>query len=185
MFLQFTPAYGFAFLQSGILPRTVFHKPPGRKTRCGKRTQTVVFHTVFAMQARRRSCPPSGDDAEVTPSGANAPAPPRGELFAVTETYRMNDKSFRQRSCLSLWERWICEAKTERAHAASLVTKVSRAIKNFAATTKSRPLEEVPHKKCRAVRRPSGIAFFFTSYCGTPAVRSGNTGSGCKRPRWW
>jgi len=45
LFLQFTPAYGFAFLQSGILPRTVFHKPPGRKSRCGKRTQTVVFHT--------------------------------------------------------------------------------------------------------------------------------------------
>ena len=42
-----------------------------------------------------------------------------------------------------------------------------------------------PHKKCRAVCRPSGIAFFFTSYCGTPAVRSGNRGSGCKRPRWW
>ena len=42
-----------------------------------------------------------------------------------------------------------------------------------------------PHQKCRAVRRPSGIAFFFTSYCGTPAVRSGNRGSGCKRPRWW
>ena len=47
MFLQFTPAYGFAFLQIGISPRAVFHKPPGRKTRCGKRTQTVVFHTVF------------------------------------------------------------------------------------------------------------------------------------------
>ena len=46
-FLQFTPAYGFAFLQSGILPRAVFHKPPGRKARCGKRTQTVIFHTVF------------------------------------------------------------------------------------------------------------------------------------------
>ena len=57
MFLQFTPAYGFAFLQSGILPRAVFHKPPGRKTRCGKRTQTVVFHTVFAPQARRGSYP--------------------------------------------------------------------------------------------------------------------------------
>ena len=53
MFLQFTPAYGFAFLQSGILPRAVFHKPPGRKTRCGKRTQTAVFHTVFAPQAWR------------------------------------------------------------------------------------------------------------------------------------
>ena len=24
-----------------------------------------------------------------------------------------------------------------------------------------------------------------TSYCGTPAVRSGSTGSGCRRPRWW
>ena len=88
MFLQFTPAYGFAFLQSGILPRAVFHKPPGRKTRCGKRTQTAVFHTVF------------------------------------------------------------------------------------------------PAKKCRAVRRLSGIALFFTSYCGTPAVQSGNRGSGCRRPRW-
>ena len=86
MFLQFTPAYGFAFLQSGILPRAVFHKPPGRKTRCGKRTQTAVFHTVFAPQARRGNSPPSGDDAEVTPSGANAPAPPRGRLMAMPET---------------------------------------------------------------------------------------------------
>ena len=33
---------------------------------------------------------------------------------------------------LSLWERWICEAKTERAHAASLIAKVSRAMRNFA-----------------------------------------------------
>ena len=24
-----------------------------------------------------------------------------------------------------------------------------------------------------------------TSCCGTPAVRSGNTGSGCRHPRWW
>ena len=86
MFLQFTPAYGFAFLQSGILLRAVFHKPPGRKTRCGKRTQTAVFHTVFTPQARRGSYPPSGDDAEVTPSGANAPAPPRGRLMAMPET---------------------------------------------------------------------------------------------------
>ena len=76
-------------------------------------------------------------------------------------------------------------ALTERAHAASLVTNVSKAIKNFAATTKSRPLEGVLHKKCRAVRRLSGIALFFTSYCGTPAVRFGNRGSGCRRPRWW
>lgn len=44
-----------------------------------------------------------------------------------------------------------------------------------------------PHRKkqCRAVRRLSGIALLFTSYCGTPAVRSGNTGSGCRHPRWW
>ena len=76
-------------------------------------------------------------------------------------------------------------ALTERAHAASLVTNVSKAIKNFAATTKSRPLEGVLHKKCRAVSRPSGIALFFTSYCGPPAVRSGSRGSGCRRPRWW
>ncbi len=40
-------------------------------------------------------------------------------------------------------------------------------------------------KKCRAVCRLSGIALFFTSYCGTPAVRSGNRGSDCRRPRWW
>ena len=40
-------------------------------------------------------------------------------------------------------------------------------------------------QKCRAVHRPSGIAFFFTSYCGTPAVRSGSRGSGCRRPQWW
>ena len=45
-----------------------------------------------------------------------------------------------------------------------------------------------PHRKkqCRAVTsRPSGIALLFTSYCGTPVVRSGNTGSGCRHPRWW
>ena len=45
-----------------------------------------------------------------------------------------------------------------------------------------------PHRKkqCRAVTsRLSGIALFFTSYCGIPAVRSGNTGSGCRHPRWW
>ena len=45
-----------------------------------------------------------------------------------------------------------------------------------------------PHRKkqCRAVTsRPSGIALLFTSYCGTPAVRSGNTESGCRHPRWW
>ena len=95
LFLQFTPAYGFAFLQSGILPRAVFHKPPGEKNP-GWKTDTNsgfpqgVFHTFFS-------------------SG----------------------------------------------------------------------------KKCRAVRRLSGIALFFTSYCGTPAVRSGNRGSGCRRPRWW
>ena len=46
--------------------------------------------------------------------------------------------------------------------------------------------ERVGCKKCRAVTsRLSGIALFFTSYCGIPAVRSGNTGSGCRRPRWW
>ena len=100
MFLQFTPAYGFAFLQIGILPRAVFHKPPGRKTRCGKRTQTVVFHTVFAP-------------AEPSQSPA-ATAPPRGELFAVTETYRMNDKSFRQRYKLPLRGSWHRTAMTER-----------------------------------------------------------------------
>ena len=31
-------------------------------------------------------------------------------------------------------------------------------------------------------RRPLQIV---TSYCGTPAARSGSTGSSCKRPRWW
>ena len=72
MFLQFTPAYRFAFLQTGILPRAVFHKPPERKTRCGKRTQTVVFHTVFIPQALR--CPKlknhfSAEDAQSKAAG--------------------------------------------------------------------------------------------------------------------
>ena len=74
MFLQFTPAYGFAFLQSGILPRAVFHKPPGRKTRCGKRTQTVVFHTGKSCCTRVASSPSQ------SPS---VPALPKGEPLAV------------------------------------------------------------------------------------------------------
>ena len=161
MFLQFTPAYGFAFLQSGILPRAVFHKPPGGKTRCGKRTQTVVFHTVFAPQAQRGNSPPSGDDAEVTPSGANAPAPQGDALWQCRKLCRHHQKP-------SPWGRWL-DAKRQdgRGYFRAAMT------------------EGVPHKKCRAVRRPSGIAFFFTSYCGTPAVRSGSTGSNCRHPRWW
>ena len=74
MFLQFTPAYGFAFLQSGILPRAVFHKPPGRKTRCGKRTQTAVFHTGKSCCTRVASSPSQ------SPS---VPALPKGEPLAV------------------------------------------------------------------------------------------------------
>ena len=74
MFLQFTPAYGFAFLQSGILPRAVFHKPPGRKTRCGKRTQTVVFHTGKSCCTRAAASPSQ------SPS---VPALPKGEPLAV------------------------------------------------------------------------------------------------------
>ena len=75
LFLQFTPAYGFAFLQSGILPRAVFHKPPGRKARCGKRTQTVIFHTVF-IPAEPSQSPAAtigsrlrGLDAKISPLG--------------------------------------------------------------------------------------------------------------------
>ena len=162
MFLQFTPAYGFAFLQSGILPRAVFHKPPGRKKQCGKRTQTVVFHTVFTPQARRGNCPPSGDDAEVTPSGANAPAPPRGRLMAMPETLPPPLKP-------SPWGRWL-DAKRQdgRGYFRAAMTEGVRPTKNAG----------------RSADRPA-LLFFFTSYCGTPAVRSGNRGSGCRRPRWW
>ena len=75
LFLQFTPAYGFAFLQSGILPRAVFHKPPGRKARCGKRTQTVIFHTVFIPAEPSQSPAVTigsrlrGLDAKISPLG--------------------------------------------------------------------------------------------------------------------
>ena len=75
MFLQFTPAYGFAFLQSGILPRAVFHKPPERKNRCGKRTQTAVFHTVFIPTEPSQSPAATigsrlrGLDAKISPLG--------------------------------------------------------------------------------------------------------------------
>ena len=34
---------------------------------------------------------------------------------------------------------------------------------------------------CAAVPFVYGV----TSYCGTPAVRSGSTGSSCRHPRWW
>ena len=178
MFLQFTPAYGFAFLQSGILPRAVFHKPPGRKTRCGKRTQTAVFHTVFAPQARRGNCPPSGDDAEVTPSGANAPAPPRGRLMAMPETLPPPPKAVPLRDDFPR-SGGRCRVATKGGVWLDAKRQDGRGYFRAAMT------EGVPHKKCRAVRRPSGIAFFFTSYCGTPAVRSGNRGSGCRRPQWW
>ena len=199
MFLQFTPAYRFAFLQIGILPRAVFHKPPERKTRCGKRTQTVVFHTVFIPQARRGSYP---HPRPLRRSRAKFPllsptvtsSPGAGEVFPlresqavkfITKVLGITRTLPAVLLALPLGELAKPTALTERAHAASLVTNVSKAIKNFAATTKSRPLEGVLHKKCRAVRRPSGIALFFTSYCGTPAVRFGNRGSGCRRPRWW
>ena len=43
-----------------------------------------------------------------------ATAPPRGELFAVTETYRMNAKSFRQCYKLPLRGSWHRAAMTER-----------------------------------------------------------------------
>ena len=45
-------------------------------------------------------------------------------------------------SCLSLWERWICEAKTERAHAVNTIAKVSDAIRNFAIAPEGVP--EIP-----------------------------------------
>ena len=51
-------------------------------------------------------------DSELALSGAYAPALPKGEPLAWRQSLR-----FRQ--SLSLWERWICEAKTERARTLS------------------------------------------------------------------
>ena len=158
MFLQFTPAYGFAFLQSGILPRAVFHKPPGRKTRCGKRTQTAVFHTVFAPQARRGNSPLQVMTRKLPPQALTRQLP-QGDAFP-----RSGGR---------------CRVATKGGVWLDAKRQDGRGYFRAAMT------EGVPHKKCRAVRRPSGIALFFTSYCGTPAVRSGNRGSGCRRPQWW
>ena len=60
----------------------VFNTGPLPFFRVEKVGKIAVFHTVFIP-------------AEPSQSPA-ATAPPRGELFAVTETYRMNAKSFRQ-----------------------------------------------------------------------------------------
>ena len=155
MFLQFTPAYGFAFLQTGILPRAVFHKPPGRKTRCGKRTQTVVFHTVFIPQARRGSYP---HPRPLRRSRAKFPllsptvtsSPGAGEVFPLRESQALKSianvlGAMRKFPAvllpLPLGE--VAPQVTERAHAVSLIAKVFKC-------------NEKPCSRCRCARTVRG-----------------------------
>ena len=143
MFLQFTPAYRFAFLQTGILPRAVFHKPPERKTRCGKRTQTVVFHTVFIPQARRGSYP---HPRPLRRSRAKFPllsptvtsSPGAGEVFPLREsqavkfiTKVLGITRTLPAVLLALPLGELSPKVTERAHAVALRAKVSSAIRSF------------------------------------------------------
>ena len=75
--------------------------------------------------------------------GLRRASSPKGTPLVAVAKLLAKVQSFRQRSCLSLWERWICEAKTERAHAVSLDAKASDAIRNFAATAEAVPLGKV------------------------------------------
>ena len=71
----FTVYSGLRVCFSPILPRAVFHKPPERKNRCGKRTQTAVFHTVFIPAEPSQSPAVTigsrlrGLDAKISPLG--------------------------------------------------------------------------------------------------------------------
>ena len=108
MFLQFTPAYGFAFLQIGISPRAVFHKPTGRKNRCGKRTQTVVFHTGFTPAGAAGNYPfrlankgsrLRGQTPE-PPQALTRQLPQGDALWQCRKLYRHHQKP-------SPWGRWL------------------------------------------------------------------------------